>query len=117
MFYPSKSEIRLSSKTLIDRIIKEVKRSAKMNQCRKTSTVMSWLKKIGKKKTSSFIKFDIVVIYSSKTEKLLDNSIIFAKHHTTISDYETNIFNNSKKAVLFDSNDILINVNLLVYIY
>ena len=41
VFYPSKTEIRLSSKTLIDRIIKEVKRSAKMNQCRKTSTVMS----------------------------------------------------------------------------
>ena len=74
-------------------------------------------KKIGKNKTSSFIKFDIVVIYSSKTEKLLDNSNIFAKHHTTISDYEINIFSHSEKAVLFDSNDISINMNLLVYIY
>lgn len=50
VFYPSKSEIRLTSKTLIDRIIKEVKRSAKMNQCRKTSNVMSWLKKLARTK-------------------------------------------------------------------
>ena len=81
-------------------------------------------------------KFDIIDFYTFVTEKLLDNSIIFAKYHTTISDQEINIFKHSRKSSLFDSNDIWIKhsdnpmfdvimgvlmgqkyLNLLVYIY
>ena len=41
-------------------------------------------------------------------EKLLDNSLIFAKHDTTISDQDQDIkvLKHSRKGFLFDSNDI-----------
>ena len=39
-------------------------------------------------------------------EKLLDNSLIFAKHDTTISDQEIKVLKHSRKGFLFDSNDI-----------
>ena len=82
------------------------------------------------------IKFDIVDFYPSITEKLLDNSLTFAKTHTTISDQEINVFKHSRKALLFDHKDVWVknsenpmfdvimgsfdgqkSVKLLVYIY
>ena len=89
---PSKSEIGSISKTFLERIIGDVKRSTKVNQWRETSAVIDWFKKIENKKTSRFIKFDIVDFYPSMSEKLLDNALTFAKLHTTISDQEIRIF-------------------------
>ena len=72
------------------------------------STVISQFKSIDNKKASRFLKFDIVNFYPSKTEKLLDNSIIFAKHHTILSDQNINIFQHSRKTLSLDFNDIWI---------
>ena len=81
---PSKSEIGSISKSFLERIISDVKRSTKVNQWRETSTVIDWFKKIENKKSSRFIKFDIVDFYPSISEQLLDNALTFAKLHTTI---------------------------------
>ena len=103
---PSKSEIGFISKSFLERIISDVKRSTKVNQWRETSTVIDWFKKIENKKSSRFIKFDIVNFYPSISEQLLDNALKFAKLHTTISDQEIRILKHSRKALLFDSKDI-----------
>ena len=105
---PSKSEIGLISKKFLERIINDIKRSTNVNHWRETSAVIDWFKKINNKKKSRFIKFDIVDFYPSITEKLLDNSLTFAKTHTTISDQEINVFKHSRKALLFDHKDVWI---------
>ena len=105
---PSKSEIGLISKKFLERIINDIKRSTNANHWRETSAVIDWFKKINNKKKSRFIKFDIVDFYPSITEKLLDNSLTFAKTHTTISDQEINVFKHSRKALLFDHKDVWI---------
>ena len=63
-------------------------------------------KSIDNKKASKFLKFDIVDFYPSIIEKLLDNSLFFTKHDTTISDQEIKVLKHSRKGFLFDSNDI-----------
>ena len=105
---PSKSEIGLISKKFLERIINDIKRSTNVNHWRETSAVIDWFKKINNKKKSRFIKFHIVDFYPSITEKLLDNSLTFAKTHTTISDQEINVFKHSRKALLFDHKDVWI---------
>ena len=85
-----------------------MKRSTNVNHWRETSSVIDWFKKINNKKTSRFIKFDVVDFYPSITEKLLDNCLTFAKTHTTISDQEINVFYHSRKALLFDHKDVWI---------
>ena len=77
---PSKSETGLISKTFLERIINDIKRSTNVNHWREASAVIDWFKKINNKKTPRFIKFDIVDFYPSITEKLLDNSLTFAKN-------------------------------------
>ena len=105
---PSKSEIGSISKSFLERITNDVKHSTKVNQWRETSTAIDWFKKIENKKSSRFIKFDIVDFYPSISEQLLDNALTFAKLHTTISDQEIRILKHSRKALLFDSKDIWI---------
>ena len=105
---PSKSEIGYISKSFLERIISDVKRSTKVNQWTETSTVIEWFKKIENKKSSRFIKFDIVDFYPSISEQLLDNALTFAKLHTTISDQKIRILKHPPKELLFDSKDIWI---------
>ena len=62
---PPKSEIGSISKSFLERIISDVKRSTKVNQWREASTVTDWFKKIENKKCSRFIKSDIVDFYPS----------------------------------------------------
>ena len=62
---PSKSEIGSISKSFLERIISDVKRSTKDNQWREASTVTDWFKKIENKKCSRLIKSDIVDFYPS----------------------------------------------------
>ena len=73
-----------------------------------TSTVIDWFKKIENKKSSRFIKLNIVDFYPCISEQLLDNAVTFAKLHTTINDQEIRILKHSPKALLFDSKDIWI---------
>ena len=66
------------------------------------------VQKIENKKSSRFIKFDIVDFYPPISEQLLDNALTFAKLRKTISDQEIRILKHSRKALLFDSKDIWI---------
>ena len=105
---PSKSEIGSITKSFLERIISDAKRSTKVNQWRETSAVIDWFKKMENKKSSRFIKSDIVDFYPSISEQLLENALTFAKLHTTISDQKIRILKHSRKALLFDSKDIWI---------
>ena len=101
---PTKSEIGHISKSVVERIVKDVANSTKYNQWRNTTAVIDWFKAIADKPRMRFIKFDICNFYPSITESLLDNAISFAKQHTDVTDNEINIIKHARKSLLFDQS-------------
>ena len=56
----AKSEIGIISKHYIEKINSNIRKATNMNQWQNTQAVITWFKSIGNKRSSSFIKFDIV---------------------------------------------------------
>ena len=77
-----------------------------MNQWQNTQAVIAWLKSIDNKKSSSFIKFDIVDFYPSITKELLTKSINYAKSTTTIEDEVITTIFHACKSLLFDKTSV-----------
>ena len=65
---------------------------------------ISWLQSIKNKERKTFLAFDIVDVYPSVSEQLLDKSIAWAKQFTTISDDDITIIKHARKSVLFHNN-------------
>ena len=59
----------------------------------------------------TFGVFDIENFSPSITEKLLSESITFAKQHTSITDRDIDIIMHSRKSLLFDKNTAWIKKN------
>ena len=57
-----------------------------MNQWQNTQTVTTWFKTIENKRSSSYIKIDIVDFYPYISKELLTKSINYAKSITTIEE-------------------------------
>ena len=71
-----------------------------------TQAVITWFKSIENKRSSSFIKFDIVDFYPSITKELLTKSTNYAKSITTIEkEVITTIFH-AHKSFLFDKTSV-----------
>ena len=98
---PTKTEIGHISKSMLERIVKEVTLSTNFNQWRNTSTVIDWFKGLPDKPITKFIKFDICDFYPSITEPLLDKAIAFARLHTDVSNEEIKIIKHARKSLLF----------------
>ena len=59
--------------------------------------VITWFKSIENKRSSSFIKFDIVDFYLSITKELLIKSIYYAKSITTIEEEVITTISHARK--------------------
>ena len=81
---PSKSELGLTSKKLLEKIIMNVANTIIVNQWRNTTTVRDWFKSLPQKGKSRFEEFDIFGFYLSVSEELLNRSISFARSLTNI---------------------------------
>ena len=57
-----------------------------MNQWQNTQTVITWFKTIENKRSSSYIKIDIVDFYPYISKEQLTKSINYAKSITTIEE-------------------------------
>ena len=101
---PSKSEIGVVSKHILDEINSAIIRSTQINQWKNTSSVLSWFNKLENKETLSFICFDVCDFYPSITEKLLSKALHFADKYRPISSHERDIILHAKRSLLF-SND------------
>ena len=99
---PAKNELRLVSKKHLEKIIGYVANTIKVSQWRNTTTVIDWFKFLPPKDKSRFIKFDIIELYPSISEGLLNRSISFARFVTTISNSVINIIHHPRKSLLFD---------------
>ena len=68
---PSKSEIGIVSKNILDNINTKVIQATKVNLWRSTSNAIEWFKTIPNKQKHAFITFDVCDFYPSISEELL----------------------------------------------
>ena len=76
---PAKNEVGIVSKQIIDNINCRVRDATKFQQWKNTHSIIDWFSNLSGKADKSFIKFDIVELYPSITEDLLDKAITHAK--------------------------------------
>ena len=81
---PSKSEIGIVSKQVLQRINSKIVKSTSINQWKNTDAVIKWFNNMPNKSTRSFISFDIVDFYPSISEELLKESLAFASQYDEI---------------------------------
>ena len=74
---PSKSDISKVSKTISDRMNKEITSSIRVNQWKNSSAVIKWFINIENKSNYSFIIFDIQDFYPSISLSLFNKKIEF----------------------------------------
>jgi len=98
---PSKSEIGVVSKHILDKIISAIIRSTHINQWKNTSSVQSWFNKLENNEVLSFICFDVCDFYPSITEKLLSKALDFAGKYRPISSHEHDIILHAKSSILY----------------
>ena len=105
---PAKSEIGIISKHYLEKIYENIGKTTNMKQWQNTQAVITWLKSIDNKRSSSFIKFDIVDFYPSITKELLTKSINYAKSTTTIEDEVITTIFHACKSLLFDKTSVCV---------
>ena len=98
---PSKSEIGIISKNILDRINKEVIQVTKVNLWKSTNNTIEWFKAIPEKEKHAFITFDVCDFYPSISEALLLNALDYASKFTTITQQDRNIIIHVKKSLLY----------------
>lgn len=101
---PSKSEIGVVSKQILDEINTSIINSTKINQWKNTSGVLKWFKSLENKEEPSFICFHVCEFYPSITESLLSKALDFASTYRQITNQEREIILHSKRSVLFSDD-------------
>ena len=101
---PSKSEIGVISKHILDDINTTIINKTKINQWKNTSSVLKWFNSLQHKESLSFICFDVCDFYPSITEKLLRKALDFANSYRPISEHERDIIIHAKRSLLLSEN-------------
>ena len=102
---PSKNEIGKISKTVLEKINKELLKELDFNQWRNKDDVRGRFRNIPNKSECKFIQLDIKEFYPSITEKSLNNAITFAENYISISKEDTRIIKHCRKSLLFHGNE------------
>ncbi|MEL6805484.1 MAG: hypothetical protein AAFO91_17080, partial [Bacteroidota bacterium] len=97
---PSKTHIAKVSKTIIERVVKDVRANSNLLQWKNSVEVISWFKETSGR-NKCFVTFDIVDFYPSITYKHLLDAIEFAKCSSPISESDMEIIEHSCKSVLW----------------
>ena len=101
---PSKPEIGVISKHILDEINTSITSSSKINQWKNTSSVLKWFNCLENKNSLSFICFHVCEFYPSITEKLLSKALDFASKYHPIYSHERDIILHAKRSLLFNDN-------------
>ena len=94
---PTKSEIGIISKQILDRINKSILQSTNVNLWRSTTDTINWFKAIPDKYNHAFITFDVCEFYPSITENLLAKALNYASTLTSITKEERHIIIHAKR--------------------
>ena len=98
---PSKTEIGVISKHLLDDINSKIVQATKVNLWRSTSNVIKWFNAIPEKCQYAFITFDVCEFYPSVSEKLLMKALDYASKFTKITQQDRHIIIHSKRSLLY----------------
>ena len=101
---PTKSELGIVSKQILDKINKTIIDSTGVHQWKNTRATLDWFINIPNKDQHSFIAFDIVNFYPSISHKLLHDALSFAASYTDISAEDRKISFHTKQSLLFNDN-------------
>ena len=101
---PTKSEIGIISKHILDSINKEIIKVTKANLWRSTSNVIEWFKAVPNKSQHAFITFDVCDFYPSISEQLLTKALDYASQFTHITPQDRQIITHAKKSLLYHQN-------------
>ena len=83
---PTKSEIGIISKEILQRINAKIVADTNLNQWKNTDAVLTRFKNVPNKQAQSFISFDIVDFYPSISQELLMQALAFAAQYDNITD-------------------------------
>ena len=72
LIVPSKSDLGIMSKVILDRILPKLREKIRLVQWRNTDSVVDWFRRLGNKANTKFIQFDIDRYYPSITYGLLN---------------------------------------------
>ena len=98
---PSKSEIGIISKHILDRINEQVNLKTKVNLWKNTNATIEWFKSIQDKEKHAFITFDVCNFYPSISEELLTKALDYASQFTTITQQDRHIIIHTKRSLLY----------------
>ena len=101
---PSKSEIGVVSKHILDEINSAVISSTQINQWKNTASILKWFNNLENKEKLSFICFDVCEFYPSINEKLLSKVLDFASKYRPIRRHERDIILHAERSLLFSSD-------------
>ena len=107
---PASNNLGKVSKRVLDKINTKCRAASSVNQWRSTQDVLNWFSQVHSnnrtKKKSKFLQFDICEFYPSISEEFLDNALVFAKHHTTITPEEEDMIKSCRKSVFFNDGKV-----------
>jgi hypothetical protein len=83
---PTKSELGMVSKKMLDKIIETVKSKSHLLQWKNSDSVIQWFSSLQNKQRLHFIQFDVINFYASISPDLLENSLTFAARYIPISE-------------------------------
>ena len=101
---PSKSEIGVVRKHILDEVNSAIISGTQINQWKNTASVLQWFNSLENKEKLSFICFHVCEFYPSINEKLLSTALDFASKYRPISRDERDIILHAKRSLLY-SND------------
>ena len=101
---PSKTEIGIISKKILEKINLKVKQVNHLNSWKNSEEVIYWFNNADRQRCS-FICFDVCEFYPSISEQLLTESLDFASRHVVISEQDIKIIRQAKKSLLFSDDE------------
>ena len=100
---PTKPDLQVISRHILSRIIRDVRRKTNYKQWINSDSVISWFSELPNKTRLKFLSFDVVSMYPSITEKLLQNALQWASQYTKISEQEFETIMGCKTSLLYDN--------------
>jgi len=101
---PSKSEIGILSKNILDDINTEIIQTTKVNLWRSTNNAIEWFKTIPDKDQHAFITFDVYDFYPSISKELSIKALDYASKFTTVTQEDGQIIIHAKRSLLYHQN-------------
>ena len=99
---PTKSNIGIISKKILDRINQDLRSTLEVHQWRSSKEVLRWFSGLERKRNLRFLKFDVEQFYPSITRAIMSKAITMAREYTMISDQEERILFHARRNVLSD---------------